>query len=103
MTRFAMFAAATLFAGFPPFEAGEANAAPAHAQLRTATFAIGKMTCASCPITVKAAMSRVSGVSSVSIDFAAKSATVTFDPARANLAEIAAASTNAGYPAMPVR
>lgn len=102
MTRFAMFAAAALFAGFAPFGAGQANAAPAHAQLRTATFAIGKMTCASCPITVKAAMYRVSGVNSVDVNFGAKTATVTFDPARASLGQIAAASTNAGYPATPV-
>ena len=71
----------------------------AQAQARTASFAIDKMTCATCPITVRTAMSRVDGVRSVKVDFDAKRATVTYDPARATPEAIAAASTNAGYPA----
>lgn len=69
------------------------------AQARTASFTIDNMTCATCPITVRTAMSRVDGVRSVSVDFASKRATVTYDPARATTEAIAAASTNAGYPA----
>ena len=38
---------------------------------------------------------------SVKVDFVAKTATVVFDPSAASLSEIAAASTNAGYPAKP--
>lgn len=68
---------------------------------RTATFAIENMTCALCPVTVKSAMSNVEGVQSVEIDFDAKTATVVFDPSVATLEAIAAASTNAGYPATP--
>ena len=63
------------------------------------SFAVDNMTCATCPITVRTAMSRVDGVRSVSVDFASKRATVTYDPARATTEAIAAASTNAGYPA----
>ena len=44
---------------------------------------------------------RVEGVRSVEIDFEAKTATVTFDPSIASVEAIAAASTNAGYPAAP--
>lgn len=69
------------------------------AATQTATFAVENMTCALCPVTVKSAMERVHGVQSVAIDFAAKTATVVFDPAVTNIKAIAAASTNAGYPA----
>jgi len=71
------------------------------AALRMQTFSVAKMTCATCPIAVKTAMQRVPGVHSVKIDFETKKATVAFDPARTNAAAIAAASTNAGYPAKP--
>ena len=67
--------------------------------LKTESFKIDKMTCAACPITVKKAMGKVSGVSSVDVDFQAKTATVTFDPERTDASAIASASTNAGYPA----
>lgn len=67
--------------------------------VRTTTFVIENMTCALCPVTVKSAMERVDGVQSVEIDFDAKTATVIFDPTVATPEAIAAASTNAGYPA----
>lgn len=76
---------------------GTAIAAPAGEQIRT--FAIKNMTCPTCPITVKTAMSRVAGVKLVKIDFAAKTATVTYDVKIATPAKIAAASTDVGYPA----
>lgn len=71
------------------------------AALRMQTFSVAKMTCATCPIAVKTAMQRVPGVRSVKVDFETKKATVTFDASRTNAAAIAAASTNAGYPAKP--
>jgi mercuric ion binding protein len=63
-------------------------------------FTIENMTCALCPVTVKKAMEGVSGVTSVEIDFEAKTATVTFDASVTTAEAIAAASTNAGYPAV---
>lgn len=66
---------------------------------RSASFTVGNLTCPTCPLAVKTAMSRVPGVSHVTVDFATKIATVTYDPARATPAAIAAASTNVGYPA----
>ncbi len=81
----------------------DSNGANARAQVATVTetknFRIAKMTCASCPITVKTAMKKVQGVSSVAIDYKTKVATVQFDPALTNTNAIAAASRNAGYPA----
>lgn len=75
------------------------SAATQVAAVRTTTFAIKNMTCALCPVTVKSAMERIHGVQSVEIDFDAKTATVIFDPTVATPEAIAAASTNAGYPA----
>ncbi len=45
----------------------------------TQTFAVENMTCPACPFTVKKAMARVEGVSSVTVDFAAKTATAVFE------------------------
>jgi mercuric ion binding protein len=75
------------------------TAATQVAAAQSATFVVGNMTCALCPVTVKKAMERVKGVQSVRIDFAAKTATVVFDPAVTSIEAIAAASTDAGYPA----
>lgn len=90
-------AAAATFAASP--NAPAAQASPARLQI--ATFAVANMTCATCPITVKKAMSGVRGVRSVKVDFERKTATAEFDPKVTNAAAIAAASTNAGYPAKP--
>ncbi|MCP3056735.1 heavy-metal-associated domain-containing protein [Aurantimonas marianensis] len=67
--------------------------------LQTQTFAIENMTCPTCPITVKLAMSGLDGVNSVEVNLDAKTATVVFDPARVSPDDLAEASTNAGYPA----
>jgi mercuric ion binding protein len=79
------------------------TAIPATAQSvateQTVTFTVDNMTCALCPVTVKAAMAGVEGVRSVEIDFEARTATVIFDPAATNADAVAAASANAGYPA----
>ena len=72
-------------------------------RVRVAKFAIANMTCPTCPITVKKAMQGVAGVRSVSVDLNMKTATVAFDASKANVAAIAAASTNAGFPAMLAR
>ena len=65
----------------------------------TAQFSVDNMTCATCPISVSKAMKRVDGVKSVDIDYETKVATVVYDPAVTTPADIAAASTNVGYPA----
>ncbi|MDT7533005.1 heavy metal-associated domain-containing protein [Sphingobium sp. SA2] len=86
----------------PTFLPLAAQAAPAQAAaVQKTTFSIENMTCAMCPVTVTKAMKGVAGVKSVTVDFAAKTATVIYDPATATVAAIAAASSNAGYPARP--
>lgn len=85
----------------PDAGAGNTVEAQTAAAEQTATFAIDKMTCAACPITVRKAMERVEGVKSVSLNFEAKTATVIFDPAIATVENIGSAATNAGYPTSP--
>ena len=74
--------------------AGVAFAAPPH----TVTLAVENMTCGTCPIVVKKALERVPGVSSTSVDFDKKTATVTFDPDKATSARLTQATTEAGFP-----
>jgi mercuric ion binding protein len=68
----------------------------------TATFSIEKMTCATCPITVRKAMQRVDGVKEVTVDFDSRTAIVVYDASLTNVEEIAASSTNVGFPATPI-
>lgn len=84
---------AVVFVGTTVAQAGETT--------QTMVFAVENMTCPLCPVTVRKAMERVSGVKSVAVDFDAKTATVVFDPATATPDEIAKASADAGYPAHP--
>jgi mercuric ion binding protein len=74
--------------------AGVALAAPP----QTATLAVENMTCGACPIVVKKALERLPGVSSTTVDFDKKTATVTFDPERTTSAKLTQATTEAGFP-----
>jgi len=66
------------------------------AEPQTVVLDVQNMTCELCPITVKKALDKVPGVAK--IDLAKKTATVKFDPERANVAALVKATTNAGYP-----
>ncbi len=108
MKRILIIPAVVVMAGFGGLMlVGEVSVvAPAEpsasVQEQTLTFDVENMTCATCPITVRTAMRRVEGVRSVSVDFDAKTATVTFDPSITTPEDIGNASRNAGYPAEPV-
>jgi len=65
---------------------------------QTVVLDVQNMTCELCPITVKKALDKTPGVASTKIDFDKKTATVKFDPDRANVAALVKATTNAGYP-----
>ncbi len=108
MKRFVFFALALAATGLtgighalalPNNSAGGDVAQAQAARHETVSFDIDNMTCAMCPVTARTAMNRVEGVQSVAVDFDAKTATVAFDPAVTTADDIAAASTNAGYPA----
>lgn len=75
-----------------------AFSAPAWAATRTATLVVEGMTCSTCPITVKKALTRVAGVEKVDIRFDTKEAVVTFDDAKTTIKALTDATTNAGYP-----
>ena len=68
------------------------------AEPQTVVLDVQNMTCELCPITVKKALDKVPGVAATKIDLAKKTATVKFDPERANVAALVKARTNAGYP-----
>lgn len=65
---------------------------------QTVVLDVQNMTCELCPITVKKALDKVPGVAATKIDLAKTTATVKFDPDRANVAALVKATTNAGYP-----
>jgi len=71
---------------------------PAWAAQKTVTLSVPGMTCAACPITVKAALSRVDGVRKIGVNLEKKEAVVTFDDSRASVNRLIQATTNAGYP-----
>jgi mercuric ion binding protein len=65
---------------------------------RTVALDVPGMDCALCPITVKKALSRVSGVSRIEVSLEKKEALVTFDDARASVDALRRATADAGYP-----
>ena len=74
----------------------------ASAAVQTTTFNVENMTCATCPLTIKIALSRLDGVRKVDVDFDQKTVTVLFDDAKVTREAIAEASRNAGFPAKAV-
>lgn len=80
----------------PPVVAEDAAAA-------TVTLAVENMSCAACPITVRKALEKVPGVANTKVDLDTKTATVTFDPAKADVEALTKATTEAGYPSRLAR
>ncbi len=73
-------------------------ASPAWAASKIVTLAVPGMYCATCPITVKRALTKVTGVSKVDVDLGKLQAVVTFDDAKTTVAALKKATTDAGYP-----
>jgi periplasmic mercuric ion binding protein len=65
---------------------------------RTVTLSVPSMNCAACPITVKKALQKVSGVEKVVVTYEPKQAIVTFDDSKTNVETLREATRNAGYP-----
>lgn len=65
---------------------------------KTVTLDVPGMTCATCPITVKAALKKVPGVTDVSVSYERLEAIVTYDDAKTNTQALIKATTDAGYP-----
>ena len=67
---------------------------------QTVTLSVPDMTCAACPITVKLALSKVEGVSQVSVSYPDREA-VTFNDALTSIEALTEATSDAGYPSTP--
>ncbi|MGQ0595620.1 MAG: mercury resistance system periplasmic binding protein MerP [Gammaproteobacteria bacterium] len=65
---------------------------------KTITLSVNNMTCAACPPVVKTSLGRIDGVSRVEVSLEAKTAIVTYDDAKTDVAALIDATTNAGYP-----
>ena len=63
----------------------------------TVSFPVEGMTCASCVNRITRYLRAVDGVNEADVNLATESATVTFEPSRLGLAELAAAVEAAGY------
>lgn len=77
-------------------------ATPAWAAPWTITLSVPGKTCAACPITVKAALTKTPGVSKVDVSYEKQQAIVFFDDAKTNIAALTRATANAGYPSQVV-
>jgi mercuric ion binding protein len=71
--------------------------APAWAATRTVTLSVPGMTCVTCPITVKKALTQVPGVQQAEVSFEKREAVVTFDDAKTTVTALTEATKNAGY------
>jgi len=66
-----------------------------------ACFEVQNMTCATCPLTVKIAVKKLNGVSSVVASLRERNAIVEFDPKIVSKTEIQKAIGEVGYKAIP--
>ena len=65
---------------------------------KTVVLDVANMTCDLCPITVKKALGKVPGVAAIKVDLDKKTASVQYDPGKADVATLVKATTNAGFP-----
>ena len=72
----------------------------AFARQQTVMLNVPTMDCATCPITIKAALTRVPGVSKVKVSYEKREAVIVYDDARASVADLKKATEDVGYPAM---
>ncbi len=77
-----------------PIQTAEAK----NAALKTVTLKIDNMFCVSCPIIVRRTLERVDGVREVQVSFQSKTAIVSYDPARCDVARLTAATAETGFP-----
>jgi mercuric ion binding protein len=70
---------------------------PVSAAEQTVTLNVPGMYCEACPAIVKGSLQKVAGVSKVEVSLEQKTAVVTFDDAKAGVADLINATTNAGY------
>src|SRR6266516_941504 len=67
-----------------------------------ATFALEGMTCASCAMRIEKGLKKVPGVADAQVNLATEQASVTYDPARTDVAQMMQKVEAVGYKATPV-
>ncbi len=73
-------------------------ATPVWAATQTVKLSVPDMSCPACPITVKKALSRVSGVEKIIVSLEKHEAVVTYDDNKADISKLTEATELAGYP-----
>lgn len=73
-------------------------ATPVWAATQTVTLSVPDMNCPACPITVKKALSKVEGVSTINVNLDKREATVVFDDNKTKISNLTEATDLAGYP-----
>lgn len=73
------------------------SAGAAVAAEKTVTLSVPGMYCASCPYIVKQSLAKIGGVGQVKTSLETKTAIVTYDDQKTNVAALTAATANAGY------
>lgn len=68
------------------------------AKNRTVSLNVPTMDCATCPITIKAALNKVPGVSRAKVSYERREAVVVFDDSKTNVDALKKATSDAGYP-----
>ncbi|MGV3653799.1 MAG: mercury resistance system periplasmic binding protein MerP [Noviherbaspirillum sp.] len=68
------------------------------AKPQTVSLNVPTMDCATCPITIKAALMKVPGVSSAKVSYQRREAVVVFDDSKTSVDALKKATTDAGYP-----
>ncbi len=77
------------------------GAAPcALAKQQTVKLNVPTMDCATCPITIKASLVKVPGVSKVQVSYEKREAVIVYDDAQATVADLKKATEDVGYPSM---
>lgn len=75
-----------------------ATAASTIAAPRQVTLTVPTMDCATCPLTIKAALLKVPGVTRAVVSYQRRNAKVTFDDTKTDVAALTRATDAAGYP-----
>ena len=75
-----------------------ATASSAALATQTVTLAVPDMSCSTCPIQVKKALSKVPGVSAASASLEKKEAVVTYDEGKTNAEALMKATADIGFP-----
>lgn len=70
------------------------------ARPQTVALNVPTMDCATCPVTIKASLVKVPGVSKVKVSYERREAVIVYDDSKATVADLKKATEDVGYPSM---